>query len=81
MTDMRNIDHTHPNDDRSTGRVFRRGPTVAADGGQRDAEDRDEGSQDTMRDVDHDDPEGEGANRVFERGREHADETGDVAEE
>jgi hypothetical protein len=88
MTDMKNVDHTHPYDDRNAGKLFRRGPTVVADGGRRDErrsrqtasdggeadaepEERDEGSENRMRDVSHDDPEGDGANRVFERGREH----------
>jgi hypothetical protein len=85
---MRDIDHTHPHDDRNAGKLFRRGPTVVADGGRRDErrsrqtasdggeaeakpEEADEGTENEMRDVSHDDPEGEGANRVFERGREH----------
>ncbi|WP_135820689.1 hypothetical protein [Halostella litorea] len=77
MTDMQDIDHTHPHDDRSTGRIFQRGPTVVADGGQRTAEESDEGPTSEMRDVSHDAPEGDGANRVFERGGEH---DGDVAD-
>ena len=98
MTDMKDADHTHPYNDRSAGKVFRRGPTVVADGGRREERrsrqaesdggeaeakpDEDAQPEDEMRDVSHDDPNGEGANRVFERGREHGDDgTGDVAEE
>ncbi|NHN48687.1 hypothetical protein G9464_13940 [Halostella sp. JP-L12] len=84
MTDMKNVDHTHPYNDRSASTVFRRGPTVVADGGEAEAEptpEEDAQPEDEMRDVSHDDPHGEGANRVFERGREHDDGTGDVAEE
>jgi len=99
MTDIKNVDHTHPYDDRSAGDVFRRGPTVVADGGRREERrsrqvesdggkaeaeaepDEDAQPANAMRDVSHDDPHGEGANRVFERGREHGDGTGDVAEE
>ena len=88
MTDMKDVDHTHPYNDRSAGKVFRRGPTVVADGGEAEAEpeaeqtpDEDAQPENEMRDVSHDDPNGEGANRVFERGREHDDGTGDVAEE
>jgi len=85
MTDMQHVDHTHPHDDRSTGRIFQRGPTVVADGGERDATDADEPKEEQpaeMREVSHDAPEGDGANRVFERGGEHDDaESEDVAEE
>jgi hypothetical protein len=81
---MENVDHTHPYDDRNAGKLFRRGPTVVADGGEAEAEpeETNERPENQMRDVSHDDPEGDGANRVFERGREHGDaDTGDVAEE
>jgi hypothetical protein len=36
-TTMRDVDHTHPYDDTSAGELFLRGPTVAADGGERNA--------------------------------------------
>ncbi|WP_138797625.1 hypothetical protein [Halostella pelagica] len=81
MTKMNDVDHTHPYDDRTAGKLFRRGPTVAADGGEAEAEpeETEEQSKNQMRDVSHDDPEGEGANRVFERGREHTDSDEDEA--
>ena len=34
---MKEIDHTHPYDDRSAGDLFLRGPVVVADGGERAA--------------------------------------------
>lgn len=39
---MKNVDHTHPDTDRPFGEqvVFARGPTVAADGGERSQGDR-----------------------------------------
>ena len=88
MTDgatMRDVDHTHPFDDRSAGVLFLRGPTVVTDGGHdsgppvddariANGEDPDavvdEVTRATMRDVDHTPPHGEGANRVHERGEE-----------
>ncbi|WP_336344719.1 hypothetical protein [Halalkalicoccus ordinarius] len=78
---MREIDHTHPYDDRSAGDLFLRGPVVVADGGERNAVDAGgeengvEPASGTMKDVDHTPPESEeGANRVFERGEEHGTE-------
>jgi len=64
MTKMRNVDHTHPHTGEAFGDAFW-GPAVVADGGQPDAEVTDE-----MRDVDHESPDDEGADRVFERGTE-----------
>ncbi|AHG04576.1 hypothetical protein HALDL1_13990 [Halobacterium sp. DL1] len=76
---MRSVSQRNPADRENVfGRVFRRGPTVATDGGQREgaesAEDDDEerspGEQ-TMKDVDQTPPdEAEGANRVWKRGGE-----------
>lgn len=86
---MKEIDHTHPYDDRSAGALFARGPVVVADGGERNAAPRSDATPEpgesepteTMRDVDHTPPNGEeGANRVFERGEEF-DEDGTVVEE
>ena len=83
MTDMEDVNHTHPYDDRSAGKLFRRGPTVVADGGEAEAEpeEADAGTDNRMRDVSHDDPEGDGVNRVFERGPEHDGSEETVAEE
>jgi len=68
MTDqMSDVDHTNPHTDETFGAAFRRGPDVAADGGRANAEDTDE---QTMDDVDHEPPEGEGANPAYERGTE-----------
>ncbi|MCL7416506.1 MAG: hypothetical protein M8354_01530 [Halalkalicoccus sp.] len=73
---MRDIDHTHPYDDTSAGSLFVRGPVIAADGGRREADERDR-----MKDVDHTPPhDDEGAKRVFERGEEY-DGNEDVVEE
>jgi len=70
---MGEISHTHPHTDRGAiNRPFERGPTVAADGGRRDAVSEDE---ETMADVSHTPPSGAGsANGVFERGNEHDEE-------
>jgi len=35
MSEMNDVDHTHPHTDEPFGAAFRRGPTVAADGGER----------------------------------------------
>jgi len=63
---MKDVDHTNPHTDETFGAAFQRGPDVAADGGRADAERTD----DQMSDVDHEPPEGEGANPAFERGTE-----------
>jgi hypothetical protein len=60
---MTEIDHTHPHTGEAfgaNGGVFTRGP-AAADGGT-------EGEE--MRDVEHEAPDGDGANEVWERGHE-----------
>lgn len=84
---MKTVDHTHPDTDRPFGEqvVFARGPTVAADGGERTAgakasederEPRESNTDDEqMRDVDHEPPNEAETNRVFERGREGRDDT------
>ena len=35
MSKMHDVDHTHPHTDEPFGSAFRRGPAVAADGGER----------------------------------------------
>ncbi|MDS0222499.1 hypothetical protein NDI54_14235 [Haloarcula sp. S1AR25-5A] len=67
---MRSVQHTHPKTSATFGAVFRRGPVVAADGGERDEEQAEE----TMEDIDHEAP-GEGVTRAYERGTEGRDET------
>ena len=69
MTNMRNVDHTHPVTDRPFGERFDPTTAIAADGGERDAADPDQ-----MADVDHETPDGDGADPVFERGTEGRDE-------
>ncbi|EMA29687.1 hypothetical protein [Haloarcula japonica] len=69
-TTMGSIQHTHPKTSSTFGAVFRRGPVVAADGGERDGEESDE----TMEDIDHEAPD-EGVTRAYERGTEGRDET------
>jgi hypothetical protein len=73
---MDEIDHTNPHTGEAfgaNGGVFTRGP-AAADGGTED---------DEMHDVDHVAPDGDGANDVWERGREPtgAEPDGDEDEE
>jgi len=74
MSKMNDVDHTHPHTDEPFGAAFRRGPTVAADGGEAEAEDDAVDTDETMEDVDHESPS-EGATRVFERGTEGRDES------
>ena len=85
-TEMKAVDHTHPDTDRPFGEavVYQRGPTVAADGGARDEgpeadADAEETIEETgearMKDVDHEPPNEEDPNRVFERGEEGRGET------
>jgi hypothetical protein len=69
MSEMRDVDHTHPHTDEPFGGRFRRG-VVAADGGQRGSE---TAESEQMDEVSHESPD-EGANRAFERGREGRDE-------
>jgi hypothetical protein len=85
---MGDISHTHPYDDTSAGELFLRGPVIVADGGHdperesvTDAETESAESDDavdgeTMAEVSHTPPEGDGANRVFERGEEHEESVG-----
>jgi len=79
---MADVSHTNPYTGETARRLFSRGPTVSADGGESidgtnpAATDPDDATAidatQTMRDVDHTPPDGgEGATRVFERGREH----------
>ncbi len=77
---MRTVSHTNPYTGETAGRLFSRGPTVVADGGQRKgADDENPAATDpqsdadgTMKRVDHTPPEGaDDANEVFERGNEH----------
>jgi hypothetical protein len=83
MSKMHDVDHTHPHTDEPFGSAFRRGPTVAADGGERSSSERssDGGEADAedeeteqMEDVDHESPS-KGADRAFERGTEGRDES------
>ncbi|WP_256392224.1 hypothetical protein [Natronoarchaeum rubrum] len=76
MTDtMKDVDHTHPSDEDSVARVFRRGRGVAADGSGRpsDREDEQDDDDESMANVDHQPPNGDGANPVFERGKKRED--------
>ncbi|QLH85031.1 hypothetical protein HZS54_17575 [Halosimplex pelagicum] len=75
---MGEFSHTNPHTGKAFGDdfAFQRGPTVAADGGERDAADATgEESAQTMRDVDHEHPDddAEDANRVFQRGADGRD--------
>ena len=77
-TTMAEISHANPYTGERVGEAFVRGPTVAADGGRREAtEGADEtrtmaegtDSARTMAEIDHRPPNGaEGANDAFERG-------------
>jgi hypothetical protein len=64
MTEMREIDHTHPHTDEPFGQVHDLGAVVADGGTPESTEDATE----TMEDVEHE--SAEGTNRTFERGTE-----------
>lgn len=82
---MSTVDHTHPDTGRPFGDavVYRRGPAVAADGGESERSERDEREEtadvdepadgERMKDVDHEPPTQAEPNRVFERGTEGRD--------
>jgi len=70
MTEMAQVDHTHPYTDEPFEITFRRGVTVAADGGRAGAQP----DPDSMGDVSHE-AATDGANRTFERGTEGRSET------
>ena len=68
---MADVNHTNPYTGETFGTGFRRGPTIAADGGEKEGEDPDGRDADaSMQSVDHTPPPGEGANRVWKRGTE-----------
>jgi hypothetical protein len=78
---MRGVDHTHPETDEAFWTTYRRGPT-ATDGGPRpgdrdgdrsraddaDADGSPDRDRDTVRDVDHDGPDGVDSGAVWQRG-------------
>jgi hypothetical protein len=80
---MKDVDHIHPHGDRSVARVFERGRAVAADGSGRptDRNGRADADDESMDDVDHDPPNGEGANPVFERGRKRQNDVSNDVDE
>ena len=73
------ISHTNPYTDESFGETttYRRGPVVAADGGADPEHDTDteeeETETETLRDIDHEPPDGEGTQATYERGTEGRD--------
>jgi len=76
---MRDVSQRNPADpEHAVSRVFQRGPTVVADGGQRAANDEESGEngegngEQKMKDVSQRNPDDEeaAANRVWERGGE-----------
>lgn len=69
---MGEISHANPYTGETVGKLFNRGPIVAADGGKPNAtpDADDEDAKRTMKHVSHTPPnDSEDANRVFERGR------------
>ncbi|ELZ03108.1 hypothetical protein [Natrialba asiatica] len=79
---MGEVSHTNPYTGETAGRLFNRGPIVAADGGRPAATDPESRSRrgsagdstETMRDISHTPPnDSDDANRVFERGQADAD--------
>ena len=92
MTEMKDVDHTHPETADSFGDAFRRGPDVAADGGERSegprtsSERSSDGSRDSLRESrnerdaetnDEDDEEEETTDRVATATMEDVDHTTD----
>jgi hypothetical protein len=71
VTDMQDVDHTHPHTGEAFGFRFQRG-TVVADGGE---DQRGETDDETMADVTHDTEEDGATTRTFERGTEGREET------
>ncbi|WP_159900941.1 hypothetical protein [Salinirussus salinus] len=71
MTEMQDVDHTHPHTQEAFGFRFQRG-AVVADGGE---DQRGEPDDETMADVTHDTEEDEATTRTFERGTEGRDGT------
>ncbi|MFB6299383.1 MAG: hypothetical protein ABEH65_03910 [Halobacteriales archaeon] len=89
------VDHTHPFDGRPFGVAFRRGPTIAADGGRRDPTASNEEETDAeptdaieetagepadLSDISHTPPDGDGANRVWD-GTQVRESKGDVTDD
>jgi hypothetical protein len=67
---MQEVSHTHPHTGDATGRLFRRGPTLAADGGQEDGEES-ATDRETIADLSHTTARSpDETNRSFERGRQ-----------
>lgn len=65
---MGDVSHTHPYTGETFGGIYRRGPAIA-DGGERPSATASAGEQtQTMRDVNHVAPDGEGVARVWKRG-------------
>jgi hypothetical protein len=77
MTDrdtMKDVSHTHPETGETFGHVYRRGPAVA-DGGETPTDESTEATpEETMADVAHTPPHGDGANEVWKRGDGDVDE-------
>ncbi len=76
------ISHTNPYTDKSFGETttYRRGPVLATDGGrdpereaESDTEVEEDADDDTLRDIDHEPPDGEGTQATYERGNEGRD--------
>jgi hypothetical protein len=73
---LKEMSHTAPYTDKAFGdaMVYRRGPVVAADGGE-DPSREERNESDRLVDIDHTPPHGESVNRVYERGTEGRDES------
>ena len=70
---MRDVSHAHRDHDPRAWHWFARGPRVAADGGRRDATEERDVEEETLGDVSHEPAHGDGANQVWERGDDAAD--------
>ncbi|XVH31377.1 hypothetical protein ACNS7O_13420 [Haloferacaceae archaeon DSL9] len=64
---MADVSHTHPYTGETFSEVYRRGPAMA-DGGEERQPAQESTDDETMADVDHAPPHGDGANDVWARG-------------
>ncbi|ELZ98913.1 hypothetical protein C440_01115 [Haloferax mucosum ATCC BAA-1512] len=81
---MRNVNHTNPYTGETFTTVYERGPAVT-DGGRSDSQPAMTGGSETMKQVDHTPPYGDGTNDVWQRGHteitgRNRTDTGDVDE-
>ncbi|KAB1188454.1 MULTISPECIES: hypothetical protein [Haloferax] len=70
---MRDVSHTNPYTGETFTTVYERGPAVTDGSGASDSTPEMTGGSETMEDVDHTPRNGDGANRVWKRGKPEDD--------